>query len=109
MPHAHQLSVWPLPHGEECFGHLLVGGRSGTEVKASYDSHRVDSHKETEAFVPSQAIAPSNVGAADQPSTTPALCISDGHSRAVQCFIGTSLSLHQLRQVQRHLISMTSR
>jgi hypothetical protein len=64
MTHARQPSVWPVPHGEECFGHLLIGGGSGTEAKASYDSHRGDGHKQTEAFVPSQAIAPSNVGAA---------------------------------------------
>src|SRR3712207_2565387 len=54
----------PMPYGEEGLSYLLVCGRSRPKAKARYDSYGVDGHKQTETFVPSQAIAPSNVGAA---------------------------------------------
>lgn len=60
-PHAGQPPLRPMPYGEEGLSYLLVCGRSRPKAKARYDSHRVDGHKQTEAFVPSQAIAPSNV------------------------------------------------
>jgi hypothetical protein len=50
-----------MAHGEECLGSLLVGGRSCTEAKARDDARGINGHEQTETFVPSQAVGPSNV------------------------------------------------
>src|ERR671910_749829 len=102
--HARQPRVRSMPDGEEGLGHLLVGGRSSTEAKTHDDIRRIDSQEQTEALVPSQAIAPSDVCPTGQPSFTSALCISNGHRRTVQGFVRTSLSLHDLYQVQGHFL-----
>src|SRR5918995_5970306 len=93
-----------MPHGEEGLGYLLVGGRSSTQAKTRDDARRIDSQEQTEALVPPQAIAPSDVCTTGQPSFASALCVSNGHRRAVQGFVRTSLSFHHLRQVQGHFL-----
>src|SRR5215204_2276126 len=92
--HARQPRVATVTHCEEGLGYLLVGGRSGTEAKTRDEARRIDGHEQTEALVAPQAIAPSDVGETGQPSFASALCIPDGHRRAVQGFVRTSLSLH---------------
>lgn len=64
-----------MAHGEECLGSLLVGGRSSTEAKARDDARGINGREQTETFVPSQAIGPSNVCAPGQPSFAPTLGI----------------------------------
>jgi hypothetical protein len=51
-PHAGQLLIRLMAHGEESLSYLLVGSGSSREAKARYDPHRVDGHKEAKAFVP---------------------------------------------------------
>src|SRR5215218_564709 len=103
-PHARKSGVRSMPHSEEGLGYLLVGGRSGTEAKACDDARRICGHEQTEALVPSQAVGPSDVCVAGQPSFASALRIPDGHRRAVQGLVGTALSLHRCRQMQGHLL-----
>src|SRR5215207_1313364 len=93
-----------MPHGEEGLGYLLVSGGSGTEAKARNDARGICGHEQTEALVPSQAIAPSDVCTTGQPSFAPALGIPDGHRRAVQRLVWVSLCLHHLRQMQGYLL-----
>jgi hypothetical protein len=93
-----------MPHGEEGLRHLLIGGGSGTEAEVRDDARRIDGHEQTLAFVPSQAVGPSDVGGASQPSFAPALGVPDGHRRTVQGLVGTSLGLHHVRQMQGYLL-----
>jgi hypothetical protein len=93
-----------MAHGGEGLGHLLVGGRSGTEAKACDDTRGICCHEQTETLVPSQAIAPSNVCTTGQPSFAPALGIPNGHRRVVEGLVWASLGLHHLRQMQGYLL-----
>ncbi len=93
-----------MPDGEEGLGRLLVGGRSGTEAKARDDARGICGHVQREALVPAQTVGPSDFGQTGQPSRTSALCIPDGHSRAIQSFVRTSLGLHRVCQVQGCLL-----
>src|SRR5215208_636351 len=105
--HAWQPRVRSMAHGEEGLGSLLVGGRSSTEAKTRDDARGINGHEQTETFVPSQAVGPSNVCASGQPSFAPTLGIPDGHSRAVQGLVGASLRLHHLCQMQAYLLDET--
>src|SRR5215203_1183219 len=105
--HAWQPRVRSMTHGEEGLGSLLVGGRSSTEAKTRDDARGINGHEQTETFVPSQAVGPSNVCASGQPSFAPTLGIPDGHSRAVQGLVGASLRLHHLCQMQAYLLDET--
>jgi hypothetical protein len=93
-----------MPHGEEGLGYLLVGGRSGTEAKAGDDARGTCGHEQTKALVPPQAVAPSDVGVAGQPSFATAFGVPNGHRRAVQGLVRTFPGLHCLRKMQSHLL-----
>src|SRR5215204_5884537 len=102
--YARQPRVRSMPDGEEALGHLLVGDRSGTEAKARDDACGICGHEQTETFIPSQAVGPSNVCTTGEPSFTTALGIPDGHRRAVQGLVGASLGVHHLCQMQAYLL-----
>jgi hypothetical protein len=93
-----------MPDGEEGLGRLLVGRRGRPEATARDDARGICGHVQTEALVPTQAVGPSDVGQTSQPSCTSVLCIRDGHSRAIQSFVRTSLGLHHVCQVQGCLL-----
>ncbi len=92
-----------MPHSEKGLRHLLIGGGSSRETEACDDARGVDGHEQTEAFVPSQAVRPSDVGGAGQPTFAPTLGIPYGHRRAVQSLVGMSLGLQRGRQMQGYL------
>ena len=93
--HARQPRVATVTHCEEGLGRWLIFGRSRGETETCYDARGINSDEQAKSFVPSQTIAPSDVGLSSQPSLTPSdLGISDGHRRAVQGLVGTALSLH---------------
>jgi hypothetical protein len=100
-PRAPEPSIRLMAHGEEGFGHLLVGGGSGPEAEARYDSHGIDGYKQPKTLLPSQTVGPPDVRVAREPSGAPALGVPDGHRRAIQRLVGTLPSPHNLRQVQR--------
>src|SRR5215207_4483828 len=102
--YARQPRVRSMPYGEEALGHLLVGGRSGTEAKARDDACGICGHEQTETLVPSQAIAPSNVCTTGEPSFTPAFGIPNGHRRAVEGLVWASSGPHHIRQMQGYLL-----
>ena len=54
--------------GEEGFRHLLVGGGGGCETEAGNDPGGIDRGEQAEAFIPSQAVRPTDVGIPGQPS-----------------------------------------
>jgi hypothetical protein len=104
-PRAPEPSIRLMAHGEEGFGHLLIGGGSGPEAEARYDSHGIDGYKQPKPLVPSQTVGPSDVRVAREPSAAPALGVPDNrHRRAIQRLVGTLPSPHNLRQVQGHLL-----
>src|SRR5215204_4841113 len=82
--HARQPRVATVTHCEEGLGRWLIFGRSRGETETCYDARGINSDEQAKSFVPSQTIAPSDVGGAGQPSLTPSLGISDRHGRAVQ-------------------------
>jgi hypothetical protein len=59
-----------MPHGQEGLRHLLVCGGSGGEAEARHHARGIDGHEQTEAFVPSQAVEPSDVGGASPRART---------------------------------------
>jgi hypothetical protein len=53
-----------------------------------------------EAFVPSQAITPTDVGTTGQPSRAPAPGVSDRHRRAIEDFVRALLCVQKGNQLQ---------
>src|ERR687897_1022969 len=97
--HADEPSVGLGSQDEEGFRHLLVGCGSVREAEARYDPGRVRGGQQAETFVPSQAVGPSDVRTTGQPSMSPALTVSDRHSRAIQSFVRRPLSVQDSDQV----------
>ena len=52
------------PYGEEGFRQSLVSGRGAPETEAGDDPGGIDSGEQAEAFVPSDAVGPTDVGIA---------------------------------------------
>src|SRR5688500_390401 len=77
-------SVRLSPHGNERLGHLVVGGGGGSKAETRDDSGGICSGEQRKAFVPSQAVGPSDVGLSSKPSMSSAFTVSGGHRRAVQ-------------------------
>src|SRR5215210_2756273 len=102
--HADEPSVRSGSQGEEGLGQRLVGYGGGPETKARYGSRWSDSSQKGEAFVPPYTVGPTDVGLSGEPAIPPALGVSDGHGRTVQGLVSTLRSLHQLREVQGHLL-----
>src|SRR5215212_3966566 len=71
-------------YSEEGFRHLLVGCRSSSEAKARDDPSRICGGEQAKALIPSQTIAPTNVGAPGKPSVSSTLTVPDGHRRTVE-------------------------
>ena len=88
-----------MAKGEGRLSQVLVSGASRAKSKTSDHPLGIDSHEQMEALIPSQLIAPADVGLSCQPTRTPALGIPGGHSRAIQGFIGTVASCQQSHQV----------
>ena len=77
--HADEPLVRSGSQGEEGFCQLLVGGGSGCEAEARYDPARVDGAQQAKAFVPSQAVGPTDVGLPGQPSMPSAFTVTSRH------------------------------
>jgi hypothetical protein len=56
--------------------------------------------QQAEAFVPSQAITPTDVGTTGQPSRAPAPGVSDRHRRAIEDFVRALLCVQKGNQLQ---------
>jgi hypothetical protein len=97
--HADEPSVRSSSQGEEGLSQLLVGCGSGSEAEAGYDPGRVDGTQQAKAFVPSQAVGPSNICTTGQPSMPSTLTVSDRHSRAIQSFVRRLSGVQQNDQV----------
>ncbi len=92
-----------MAHGEERPCHLLLGGGSSREAEARYGSHRVDGCEAAETFIPSQTNAPSYVGVAGHPSPL-RFSRPERACLAVEDFMGTFPSPHDLRQAQSNFL-----
>src|ERR687897_690112 len=88
------------PHSKESLGHLLVGGRGGSKAETRDDSSGICSGEQRKAFVPSQAVGPSDVGLSSKPSMSSAFTVSGGHRRAVQRLVRAPSHLKKSYQVQ---------
>ena len=64
---ADEPSVRGGPYGEEGLRQSLVGGGGAPETEASDDPGGIDAVSRAEAFVPSDAVGPTDVGVAGQP------------------------------------------
>lgn len=71
-----------------------------TEAKTGDDSHGCHTQQQMEAFVPSDAIAPADIGLSSQPTRATAFGIAGDRSGAIEDFIQTCLSLEQAYHVQ---------
>src|SRR5215203_4607786 len=79
---------------------MLVGGRSTSEAEARDDPGRVDGDQQAKAFVPSQAVRPTDVSLPSHPSMPSTLAVPGRHSRAVQRFVRALWLLQQSPQMQ---------
>jgi len=103
--HTRQPGVATLTHCEEGLGQWLIFGRGRGETETCYDACGINSDEQAKSLIPSQTIAPSDVGLSSQPSLTPSdLGISDGHRRAVQGLVGRVLSSRRCGQMQGYLL-----
>src|ERR687898_1158610 len=98
--HADEPFVGIGPHGEEGLGHLLLGGGGGPEAEAGDDSGRVGAGEQAKAFVPADAVGPTDVGLSGKPSVPTALAVPDGHRRAIEGLVRTLADLQKAHQVQ---------
>ncbi len=89
--HARKPRARPASGGEEGLGQRLVGGGSGPETEARNDPRGAYGHKQPEALVPSQPIAPSDVGVTSQPSRASTLGVPNGHGRTIESLVRTSV------------------
>jgi hypothetical protein len=92
------------PHGEEGLRQSLVGGGGSPETEARHDPRGIDRREQGEAFVPSDAVGPTDVGVTGQPPRAPALAVPGGHRRAVERLVGALPRPQEGRQVQDDLL-----
>ena len=93
-------SVRLSPHSKESLRHLLIGGGGGSKAETRDDSGGICSGQQRKAFVPSQAVGPSDVGLSSKPSMSSAFTVSGGHRRAVQRLVRALSHLKKSYQVQ---------
>src|SRR5919112_1940130 len=93
-------SVRLSPHSKESLRHLLIGGGGGSKAETRDDSGGICSGEQRKAFVPSQAVGPSDVGLSSKPSMSSAFTVSGGHRRTVQRLVRALLHLKKSYQVQ---------
>jgi hypothetical protein len=92
---------------EESLSHRLVGGGGACEAETRDDTFWAYGDQQPEAFVPSQAIGPSDVGISSEPSCATALCIPDNHCCAVERLVGAFATPQHLCQMQGHFLDET--
>src|SRR5215212_1098264 len=88
--------------GEEAFRHLLVGGGGGCETEAGNDPGRVDGGEQAKAFIPSQAVGPSDVRPPGQPPMPSSLTVSGRHRRAIQGLVRALLCIREKAHQMHH-------
>src|SRR5215210_454665 len=98
--HADEPFVGIGSQSEEGLCQRLVGGGGGPEAEAADDSGRGNGGEQTKAFVPADAVGPTDVGISSKPATPTTLGIPDGHRRAIESFVRTLPDLQETHQVQ---------
>src|SRR5213079_2502733 len=88
------------PNSKEGFGQRMVIATGGGEAKAGDHTRRGNRGEQMEALIPTNAIAPADIGLSGQPSAATSLGISRGNARTVQRFIQATLRLQLVHQVQ---------
>src|SRR5215217_2884838 len=106
--HACEPRVGSGPHREEGFGQWRIGGGGTPETETRYCPGGLYSGKQGEALVPPYAVGPADVGLSGEPAMPAALGVPDGHSRAIECLIGRSLTLQHLPQFHSDLLDVLS-
>src|SRR5205807_10647274 len=86
------------PNSKEGCGQRMVIATDGGEAKASDHSRRGNRGEQMEALIPTNAIAPADIGLSGQPSAATSLGISRGNARTVQRFIQATLRLQLVHQ-----------
>ena len=76
---ADEPSVRGGPYGEEALRPALLGGRGAPETEAPHDPGGICSGEQAEAFVPSDAVGPTDVSVAGHPPRAPALAVPGGY------------------------------
>src|SRR5215217_7607037 len=91
-------------HRLERLRQSLVSGGCGPETEARDNPGRICSGEQAEAFVPSDAVGPADVGISCKPAIPTTLGIQNGHRRAVEGLAKTFAVAHRLCcQIQSHL------
>ena len=90
-----------MAEGEEVLGHGLVFGAGWGKTEPSDDSLGISRDQQMEPFVPTQAVAPADVGLTRQPTSASTLGISGRNPSAVQGCVGTILGLEPGRQIAK--------
>jgi hypothetical protein len=86
------------PKRQEGRGQLLV--MCTRRAKAGNDDLWIDAEQEMEAFIPTEAITPADIGLSRQPSEAAPLGMTCYGCGAIQSFIRTVLRLHLSHQMQ---------
>src|SRR5215217_1974514 len=73
-------------HRLERLRQSLVSGGCGPETEARDNPGRICSGEQAEAFVPSDAVGPADVGISCKPAIPTTLGIQNGHRRAVEAW-----------------------
>jgi hypothetical protein len=59
--HARNPRIGVRPEGEEALRHALLGGRGGRKAKARYDPGKICGGEQAKAFIPADAVGPTDV------------------------------------------------
>ncbi len=72
LPHSGQPGLGSMPEGEEILGQGLVFDAGWGQAEAGDDASGIDRKQQVEACIPTQAVAPANVGLARPPASAAA-------------------------------------
>ena len=89
VPYGRHPGLGIMAESEEVLGHGLVFGAGWGKGEPGNDPLGISREQQIEPFVPSQAVAPANVGLTSQPTSASTLGISGRDSSSVQGFVGT--------------------
>src|SRR5215204_4470665 len=106
--HACEPRVGVSPQRQEALGQWLIGGGGTPETETRYCPGGLYSGKQGEALVPPYAVGPADVGLSGEPAMPAALGVPDGHSRAIECLVGRSLTLQHFPQFHSDLLDVLS-